>query len=131
MKIGIGLGFCAVLVLLLAAGCTQNGNNSQSATTTIGDNTSFAPEPVTQLNAYIAPYCSGKSGVELDNCTYNQAFQSGDVAVCTTLNSSEERNTCIATWCGSAAKNFNTCSKIANYDDRLLCLSRCNPNQNN
>ena len=129
MKTQILMALGAVLVLLVAAGCTAPSNNSASPTV-LSNNASLTPVPVPQLKAWVAPYCSGKNGTELDNCTYTQAFNAKDVAVCTTLDTLEERNTCITTWCASGARDFNSCYRIANNDDQLLCLSKCNPNQN-
>lgn len=110
-------GAIAVLSLLLA-GCAAPGNNAQPA-----------PASSSQLKAWIEPYCSGKTGSELGNCTYAQALNTKDVALCTTLDDLEARNTCITSWCLSGARDYNSCYRIANNDDQLLCLSKCNPNQ--
>lgn len=118
----------AVFVLLFAAGCTGSGNIGLQPQASV-NNTYPAPVTSTQMKAFVEPYCSGKTGAELNNCTYTQAFNAKDVAVCTTLDALETRNTCITTWCGSAARDYKSCYRIADYDDQLLCLSKCNPNQ--
>ncbi len=131
MKFGVWMPLCAVLILLFAAGCTLYGANPPQTSPTLGNTTVYAPVPVTQVKAWIEPLCSGKTGAALANCTYNQAFNTRDVAVCTALGTMESRNTCIATWCGSAVRDYNSCYRIADYDDRLLCLSKCNPGRVN
>ncbi len=118
MKAGLFVVFGTMLIMLFAAGCTSSGNNAQPA-----------PASASQLKAWIEPRCPSMSGAELNNCTYNQALQSKDVAVCTTLDNLEARNTCITSWCLSGARDYNTCYRIADKNDQLLCLSKCNPNQ--
>ena len=126
MKSEILMALGAMFILLFAAGCTGSGSNAQQ---TPASSSQVTPASSTQLKAWIEPRCSGKTGVDLNTCTYTQAFDAKDVAVCTTLADHEALNTCITTWCGSAVRDYNSCYRIANYDDQLLCLSKCNPNQ--
>ena len=79
--------------------------------------------------ARAASYCSGKNGPQLVNCTVGIAIETKDVNVCTTLADHDALNTCITTWC-AAVRDFNSCYGIANKDDQLMCLSRCNTNRN-
>ena len=79
--------------------------------------------------ARAASYCSGTYGPQLVNCTLGVAIEAKDVSICTTLADHEALNTCITTWC-AAIRNYTSCYGIANKDDQLMCLSRCNPNRN-
>ena len=129
MDYAILMVFGAMSILLFAAGCTASGSVSPQAPAASPSSVLPAPVTVSQLKTWLQPYCAGKSGSEMDNCTYTQSVNAKDVAVCTTLDDLVARNTCITTWCGSAARDFNSCYRIANNDDQLLCLSKCNPNQ--
>lgn len=93
----------------------------------IGGDTS--PGNGTTPPARAASYCSGKNGPQLVNCTAGVAIEAKDVSICTELADQEALNTCITTWC-AALRDFNSCYRIADNDDRLMCLSRCNPNRN-
>ena len=85
--------------------------------------------PNTDSNNSRSPYCYGKNGPELGNCIIAQAIDAKDVNVCTSLSDHEALDTCITTWC-AAVRNYTSCYGIANNDDQLMCLSRCNPNRN-
>lgn len=124
MKTEILMALGAVLIILFAAGCTAPASNAQPVSPS-----SVTPASSTQLKAWLEPYCSGKTGAALDTCTYTQALNAKDVAVCTTLDNQEARNTCITSWCLSGARDYNSCYRIADKNDQLLCMSKCNPNQ--
>ena len=128
MNFGIWLALGAVTIIMLAAGCTASGNINPTPTPS-ANSTYPTPVPRSDIITYIQPYCAGKSGPDMDNCTINQAESAKDVAVCTALDTLESRNTCITTWCGSASRDYKSCYRIADLDDQLLCLSKCNPNQ--
>ena len=53
-----------------------------------------------------------------------------DLAACTAISDQQARFSCIAQWCGSEARDYKQCYNLANGDDQLGCLSKCNPNPN-
>ena len=52
------------------------------------------------------------------------------LAACTAISEQQARFSCIAQWCGSEARDYKQCYNLANGDDQLGCLSKCNPNPN-
>lgn len=54
-----------------------------------------------------------------------------DVTACTAISDSSARLSCIAMWCGSENRDYKKCYNLADENDRLGCLNKCNPNQNN
>jgi len=148
------LGISAIfLAMMILSGCLQNppqetaqqgSQNVQSDT-----NTYYAPQqnapaqtqpeptqpakPQTQPwieQTYADKYCSEMNGSDLVNCTYEDAKTRNDVTICTTLQTQDDRYICIAQWCGSEMRDYLQCDNLAGEDDRLGCLSKCNPNPN-
>ena len=78
----------------------------------------------------VSEFCTGKTGRGQVECYAMQATGAKDVKVCTGLAARQDRFDCIAQWCGSAARDFTQCSSLTDYDDRLGCLNKCNPNSN-
>lgn len=53
-----------------------------------------------------------------------------DLAGCAAISDQQERFSCIAQWCGSEARDYYKCYDLADDNDRLGCLNKCNPNPN-
>jgi len=53
-----------------------------------------------------------------------------DVTACASISEEQARLSCIAQWCGSENRDYNRCYSLANDDDKLGCLNKCNPNSN-
>jgi hypothetical protein len=74
--------------------------------------------------------CNLKSGEDQLQCQSQLAISNNDVKICTQLNDKDIRFKCITIWCSSAGRDYNQCDGLTDYDDRLGCLNKCNPNMN-
>lgn len=146
----------AVLAIsLMASGCTQQsaapgslpsqtgtgqqtaqGNNGNAAVAP-NSNPAFVPEQPASDNASGQANAgnasgNGQSQGKIYDVAGNESGQgiSNTLAACVAISDQPQRLSCIAQWCGSAARDFNQCYNLTDENDRLGCLNKCNPNPN-
>ena len=76
----------------------------------------------------------GSGGISVDGQSSVSGQAQGkvtDLAACTAIADQQGRFACIAQWCGSGARDYTKCATLADLNDRLGCMSKCNPNPNN
>ncbi len=75
--------------------------------------------------------CSQRSGSALLDCVQTLAVSRNDVSICVDdLGWKDLRYQCITYWCSSSGRDYNQCQNLRDYDSRIGCLNKCNPNSN-
>ncbi|HQT44707.1 MAG TPA: hypothetical protein PLO51_01910 [Candidatus Micrarchaeota archaeon] len=111
----------AAVASMLLFGCAQTGNQYQG-------NSQQAPYAAVNGSGYTAGTGAPSLG---QSPSASGPGQGNDVTACASISSQQDRFACIANWCNSAARDYNKCYNLADENDRLGCLSKCNPNPNN
>jgi hypothetical protein len=95
------------------------------------DNT-VPPKPAQNQTKIIitAASCASYQGEQLLACVTQEAISGHDVTRCTQLDDKDLRYKCITHWCSSTGRDYHMCDKLRDYDDRMGCLNKCNPNAN-
>lgn len=75
--------------------------------------------------------CADLENSQIMDCVSQLAISSKNVSMCTSFWFPADRLSCITRWCLSASRDFTQCERLENIDERLGCLNKCNPNQNN
>ncbi|HQT44706.1 MAG TPA: hypothetical protein PLO51_01905, partial [Candidatus Micrarchaeota archaeon] len=70
----------------------------------------------------------GTGGISIDeHVSGNGSAQGNDLAACAAISDQQARFSCIANWCGSAARDYQKCYNLTDVNDRLGCLGKCSP----
>ena len=118
--VGVGIGIPA------SASITVNGGAIVVKRLLENEN---EPAQACTLEAKICPDGSavGRQGKD---CEFAACPKENGLAACVAISEQQERLSCIAVWCGSESRDYNKCYGLANNDDKLGCLNKCNPNSN-
>ncbi|MFA5108269.1 MAG: hypothetical protein WC492_01915 [Candidatus Micrarchaeia archaeon] len=74
--------------------------------------------------------CAGMTATDQAECVFKLAESQKDVSLCIYIQDKDWRHSCITRWCLSGSRDFSQCEKLSDYDDRLGCFNKCNPNPN-
>ncbi|MDE1798118.1 MAG: hypothetical protein KGH63_01790 [Candidatus Micrarchaeota archaeon] len=88
------------------------------------------PPSAAQPPAAAPADCGSLSGDAYSQCRTQEAINSQNVTYCVSIADQDGRFKCVTAWCLSPARDYHQCGNLTNYDDRLACLNKCNPNPN-
>ncbi|MCL6089236.1 MAG: hypothetical protein M1530_03705, partial [Candidatus Marsarchaeota archaeon] len=106
-----------------SAGNASNASAPGAPGQNASNNTTASPPPPSLV-------CGGSTSSDALDCISQAAIVQKNVVFCTQLVVQDARYQCLTRWCYSAARDYKQCDKLANNDDRLGCLNKCNPNFN-